>query len=119
MSLEKKEQIMVIYIDFKKAFDKVSIPKLLHKLQHLGLSGLLLKCLESFLNDRFQAVRIQGAQSHFQKVKNGVPQGSVLGPFLFLLFINAQSRGHKDENMYTEVDDLQSSWLESRISFVA
>ena len=59
MSLEKKDQVMVIYIDFQKAFDKVSIPKLMHKIQCFGVSGLLVDCLKFFWTNRFQAVKIQ------------------------------------------------------------
>ena len=79
---------MVAYIDFAKAFDTVTHSKLLYKLRKLGIDGALLSTIESFLTNRSQRVGINGTLSKSVSMKSGVPQGSVLGPILFLVYIN-------------------------------
>jgi hypothetical protein len=88
LNLQNQAGTDVIYFDFKKAFDSVSHPKLLTKLEAYGLSGLLLSWIKAFLNGRSQSVMLNGYQSDLISVISGVPQGSVLGPTLFLLYIN-------------------------------
>jgi hypothetical protein len=87
-SLERKEMSCFVFCDFSKAFDKVWHRGLLHKLKAYGINGNLFDWFHSYLNEREQRVVIKDASSSFTTILVGVPQGSVLGPLLFIIYIN-------------------------------
>ena len=88
MALDKKEISCCIFLDFAKAFDTVDHKILLDKLNHYGIRGSALNWFRSYLSSRTQKVCINGILSEPNFISHGVPQGSVLGPLLFLLYIN-------------------------------
>ena len=87
-SLDQGYPIDVIYFDFRKAFDTVPHARLLLKLKEYGINGNLLCWLHGFLSNRRQRVSINGSFSQLSDVTSGVPQGSVLGPLLFTVYVN-------------------------------
>ena len=87
-ALAKGKEIDIAYFDFAKAFDKVPRCALLNKLSRFRISGQQINLFQSYLSDRYQRVALQGTYSDSLQVLSGVPQGSILGPLLFLVYID-------------------------------
>ena len=87
-ALEKKEKACCIFLDFAKAFDTVNHEILLTKLEYYGLRGIAYELMKSYLSERLQCVKIRQTVSDVKKITCGVPQGSVLGTLLLLIYIN-------------------------------
>ena len=107
----------IIYLDFRKAFDTVPHGRLIQKLAGCGVSGNLLRWITDFLKARTMRVNVNGGFSQWTQVISGVPQGSVLGPFLFLVYVNDIPDWMKesvrmfadDTKIWTRVKELQDA----------
>ena len=104
-TLDKNKIAAGVFVDFQKAFDTVNHKILIKKLKHYGIRGTLNKWFESYLDNRKQHVSVLGFDSENQSVNHGVPQGSVLGPLLFLIYINDLHRSVKHSSTFHFADD--------------
>ena len=104
-SLNEGDEVDVIYLDYSKAFDKVDHKILLNKMRLYGISGKVLTWIETFLTNRKQTVVVNGEKSTFQDVKSGVPQGTVLGPVFFIIYVIDMVLSAKNSKTLTFADD--------------
>lgn len=102
--LDNRNDVCMVFLDISKAFDKVFHEGLLFKLRQLGIEGNLFNWIESYLLNRQQRVIINGQSSDIKTINAGVPQGSILGPLLFLVFINDITRNIHSK-IYLYADD--------------
>ena len=103
-SAEAGKEIRVIFLDISKAFDRVWHSGLLYKLKLAGINGDLLEWFKNYLSNRYQRVVINGQHSEWGSINAGVPQGSVLGPLLFLVYINdiVSTVSHCNVRLFTD-----------------
>ena len=126
--VDNKSDVDVIYLDFAKAFDKVPHNKLLSKINAVGITGNIYQWIAAWLKHRRQRVVINGSASKWLPVESGVPQGSVLGPVLFLIFVNDLddvvqckiSKFADDTKLFREITSNESSQaLQNDLNMVA
>ena len=103
--IEQKKHVIGIFLDLSKAFDTICHSKLLTKLENLGIRGNCLKLLKNYLLNRKQITKLNNVKSDYQNISFGVPQGSVLGPLLFLLYINDIINSAPDGEFVIFADD--------------
>ena len=112
-ALNDKKDIRIVFCDQSKAFDRVWHQGLLYKLECIGITGDLLSWFRSYLHNREQRVIIHGSSSKWGKIPAGVPQGAVLGPLTFLIYINDITENIKsniklfadDTSLYVTIDE--------------
>ena len=107
--LDTGDNADVVYLDFAKAFDKVDHAIVLNKIKQLGISGSVYNWLESFLTNRFQTVMVDGVKSIQHPVVSGVPQGSVLGPLIFLILIGDIDADTENASIKSFADDTRAT----------
>ena len=87
-ALENNEYAISLFIDFSKAFDTLNHAILIRKLEHYGVRGIALDYIQNYLTNRTQCVDLEGSLSSHMQITCGVPQGSILGPLLFIIYVN-------------------------------
>ena len=104
-NLDNKTFSCGVFVDLEKAFDTVNHQILLAKLKYIGIDSTSHKWLTSYLSNRSQCVSVNGNSSSFSKINCGVPQGSILGPLLFSLYINDMHKAIANSTVYHFADD--------------